>query len=106
MLVGDAVDRLVAERGWDEMVRDAEVVTRFNDVVGPDIATHATVASFDDACLVIQAVDAAWATQLRLLTVHLLASFAKAFGEGIVERIEIRGPAPPRRGRRRYRVSR
>jgi predicted nucleic acid-binding Zn ribbon protein len=105
MLVGEALDHLVAERGWETNIRDAEVVARFAAIVGPDIAAHASPRSFDDATLVIQATDNAWATELRLLTPQLLARFADVLGPDTVAAIQVTGPTPPRRGRRRFKIT-
>ncbi|MDR1151979.1 MAG: DciA family protein [Bifidobacteriaceae bacterium] len=102
--MGDALDNLVTERGWESQLRDAEVMARFSDVVGADIAAHATPRSFDDDVLVIQAVDAVWATQLRLLIPQLLARYADVLGTGSVTAIHIVGPSAPKRGRRRFTV--
>ncbi|MDR0432343.1 MAG: DUF721 domain-containing protein [Bifidobacteriaceae bacterium] len=102
--VGNALDKLITERGWDGEVRDAEVVARFAEVVGADIAGHAKPSSFDEATLVIQAVDSVWATQLRFLTPQLLARFAEVLGPDVVKTIEVLGPRAPRRGRRRFTV--
>ncbi|MDR0417766.1 MAG: DUF721 domain-containing protein [Propionibacteriaceae bacterium] len=102
MLLGEAVDKLIEERGWEHHVRDAEVIARFSGIVGPDIAAHASPRSFDDATLVIQASDHAWATQLRILTPQLLARFAEVLGPETVRVVEVVGPAAPRRGRRRF----
>jgi predicted nucleic acid-binding Zn ribbon protein len=102
MALGDAIDNLAVERGWDRALKDAEVVARFGDIVGPDIAAHASVASFEDGMLSVQATDSAWATQLRLLSPQLLARLADALGPNTVSSIQIFGPAAPRRGRRRF----
>jgi predicted nucleic acid-binding Zn ribbon protein len=106
MLVADAISGLIAERGWETMIRDAEVTTRFAAIVGPDIAAHATVRSFDDDILVIQATETAWATQLRLLIPQLMARFAEVLGPAAVGSIEVVGPARPPQGRRRFRPGR
>jgi predicted nucleic acid-binding Zn ribbon protein len=102
--VGEALDALVTERGWESQIRDAEVVARFTEVVGSDIAGHATPRSFDDDTLVIQAAETAWATQLRLLTPQLLARYADVLGPDVVTAIHVVGPSAPKRGRRRFTV--
>jgi predicted nucleic acid-binding Zn ribbon protein len=104
MVVGEALDRLVSERGWESLVKDAQVVARFDEIVGEDIAAHANADSFDDGTLVIQAVDGVWATQLRILTVQLLTRFAAEVGAGVVRDIVVRGPGATRPGRRRLRT--
>jgi predicted nucleic acid-binding Zn ribbon protein len=66
------------------------------DVVGPQIAAHASPASLQDGVLLLAVSDPAWATQLRFLQHDLLAKVVEALGPGEVTEIEIRVRRPPR----------
>ena len=100
---GDAIQRLVDERGWQETTTAAGVLANWALVVGPEIADHCQPVSLVDGELVVVAESTAWATQLRLLTKTLLARVREHAGESIAERVVIRGPAQPdwRKGPRR-----
>lgn len=103
VLFGDAVRRLVAERGWEETTANAGVLERWSELVGPEIADHCQPTALVDGELVLVAESTAWATQLRLLAPSLLATLADRAGAGTVTRLVVRGPTQPdwRRGPRR-----
>jgi len=95
MRVGQAISRLVAERGWEDTTTRADVLANWDKVVGPEIADHCRPVSLEDGELVLVAESTAWATQLRLLAARLLAGIAKEVGHGVVKRLHIHGPTAP-----------
>ena len=103
MLFGDAVRRLVSERGWTETASAARVLGEWDRLVGREIADHCRPTSLVDGELVLVAESTAWATQLRLMAGPLLRQIAESVGAGVVTRIVVRGPAQPdwRHGPRR-----
>lgn len=100
--VKTVVDRLVAERGWKPDLDVAGAVARWPHVVGPQLAEHARAESFAQGVLVVRADSTSWATQLRLMAPQILARIAADIGNGVVTRIDVRGPSAPswRHGRR------
>lgn len=103
LLVGQAVEDLLAERGWAEDSAIAVLVTRWAQIVGPDLADHVTPVSFTDGDLVLQAESTAWATQVRLLLPELQRVVDEEVGSGVVRQIRVQGPQAPSwsRGSRR-----
>jgi predicted nucleic acid-binding Zn ribbon protein len=100
---GEAIQRLVDERGWQDTTTAAGVLANWAAVVGPEIADHCQPVSLVDGELVVVAESTAWATQLRLLSKTLLARVREHAGEGVASKVVVRGPAQPdwRRGPRR-----
>lgn len=103
MRFGQAIARLVAERGWEDTTAAAGVLTNWAQVVGSELADHCQPVSLLDGELVLVAESSAWATQLRLLTRTLLARVRDHAGDSIVTKIVVRGPvqADWRKGPRR-----
>jgi predicted nucleic acid-binding Zn ribbon protein len=95
MRVGQAIQRLVAERGWEDTTTRADVLANWATVVGPEIADHCRPVSLDDGELVLVAESTAWATQLRLLTKTLLKRVQDHAGPGVASTIVVRGPSAP-----------
>ena len=93
LLVGTAIQRLIAERGWEDTTAAAGVLARWGDLFGPEIADHCQPVSLVDGELVLTAESSAWATQLRLLTRTMQARLEEQVGKGVVTRIVVRGPA-------------
>ena len=92
----DAVGGFLAERGWRQRAAVAGAVARWADVAGPEVAAHVVAEGFDEGVLRLRADSTAWATQMRLLSGTVLRKLSEAVGAGVVQRIEVRGPTPPR----------
>lgn len=102
---GQAIRRLVEDRGWQDTTAAASVLARWDELVGPELAGHCRPISLVDGELVLVAESSAWATQLRLLTRTLQARLAAQVGAGVVTSVVVRGPAQPdwHKGPRRVR---
>lgn len=94
-LVGDVFGRLVRDRGWSTPVAVGSVLTRWPELVGPDIAQHCRPESFENSVVRVRTSSTAWATQLRLMGPMLLSRFDQELGPGVVTRIEVAGPQAP-----------
>lgn len=100
--LGAAVERLLAERGWDRPMAVAGVIGRWAEIVGPEVASHCRPERLDDGVLWVAADSGAWATQVRWLSGTLLGRLEAELGRGVVKQIRVGAPgAPPRRGRLR-----
>jgi predicted nucleic acid-binding Zn ribbon protein len=68
---------------------------RWPQVVGPGLAEHCTPERFEAGVLEVRADSTAWATQVRLLAPVVLRRLREDLGEGVVERLVVRGPVAP-----------
>ncbi|PFG21146.1 DUF721 domain-containing protein [Serinibacter salmoneus] len=93
--VGEALKRLVAAREWSSELSVGGVTARWPQVVGREVAEHATPETFTDGRLVVRASSTAWATQLRLLLPQIERRIAEEVGDGVVQEITIIGPGAP-----------
>jgi predicted nucleic acid-binding Zn ribbon protein len=96
-----AVDRLLAERGWQTDAAIGGAMGRWPAIVGPQLAAHCEPLSFDKGELVVQADSTAWATELRLLAPTLVRRLNEDLGPGTVAAVKVLGPGTPswKRGR-------
>lgn len=94
-MLGDVFGRLVTDRGWSSPVAVGSVLSRWDELVGPDIAQHCRPESFENEVVSVRCDSTAWATQLKLLTPALLQRFEQALGPGIVTSLRVAGPAAP-----------
>lgn len=95
MSLGESISGLVAERGWQTDVAVNAVLARWNEIVGDEVAAHVTPVGFDQGILTLQADSTAWATQVRLLAPEFLKRLAAEVGDGVIRRIDSKGPAAP-----------
>ena len=108
--------RLIADQGWGSDVRVHGVFSRWDAMVGRDVAQHVKPVSYvrDDGeegaggRLVVQTDSTAWATQMRLLAPTVVRRLNEELGDGTVRVIDVQGPNLPswKRGRRSVRDGR
>lgn len=70
--------RMVEDRGWGGKLAAASVVARWEEIVGPQIAEHCTIESFEAGRITLRASSSSWAQQLRLIQPSLEATVAQA----------------------------
>lgn len=101
--IGTVFGRMVRDRGWTSPVAVGSVMSRWAELVGPQISAHCTPESFEDTTVLVRCDSTAWATQLRLLSHNLLKTFDEKLGPGVVTVIQVLGPSAPswKKGMRR-----
>jgi len=93
--LASTVQRLTDERGWAEGLSAGGVLSRWADVVGPEVAAHCAVEHLDGGVLTVRADSTAWATQVRLLAATLVRRLNEECGDGSVGRVVVLGPGRP-----------
>ncbi|MDT0165189.1 DciA family protein [Actinotalea sp. AC32] len=91
-LVGDAVDRLVAQLGWRAELSVGGLIGRWREFVGPDIAEHCTPETFEEGLLVVRTDSTSWAKQVQFLAPQLLARLEQELGPDVVREVRAVGP--------------
>jgi predicted nucleic acid-binding Zn ribbon protein len=101
MALGAAINRLVAERGWERPAAVGGVMGRWPQIVGDDVANHCSPERYDEdeRVLVVRCDSSAWAANLRLLAPQILARINADLGHGTVRLINVLGPAGAARPR-------
>ena len=94
-LLDVTVNRLVDDHGWDVDLRVAGMFARWSELVGDEVARHATPESFTDGTLLVRTDSTAWATQLKLLAPAVVKRLNEDLGHGTVSLIEVVGPHLP-----------
>ena len=93
------VQRLIGEQGWSEDIRVHGVFSRWDRIVGRQVAEHARPVSLlnDDSGgrLVVRTDSTAWATQMKLLAPTVLRRLNEELGDGTVRIIDVQGPSAP-----------
>ena len=77
------------------MLSVAEVAAQWSQIVGPAVAQHCQVESFDEKVLYVRTSSTAWANQLQLLLPRIEKNIASRLGSAVVKQVIIRGPAAP-----------
>lgn len=95
LLAVGAFDQLTEEMGWIEPLAEAQLLVHWREIVGDNIADHATPLGVVDQTLTITTDSSAWATQLRLMRHELLVSLAEKVPEVTISQIVVKAPGGP-----------
>ena len=94
-LLGDQMDRLLLDRGWNLDVAVGAVMGRWSEIVGPNVAEHCKPVTFSDGVLTVRADSTAWTTQMRLMSSSILGRLETEVGKGAVTELRVQGPSAP-----------
>jgi len=94
-LLDSTIGRLIAEQGWGTDLRVHGVFSRWQHLVGRDVAGHCTPEAFKDGKLVVRTDSTAWSTQMKLLAPTVLRRLNAELGHGTVTVIDVVGPHLP-----------
>lgn len=95
MLVGDSIDEVLGERGWQQVSALATLQATWPEVVGTELADHLAIESLDEQVLVLRADSTAWATQVELMLPVLTEQVRAAVGAEAVRTVRVLGPQAP-----------
>lgn len=94
-LLGESVDRLVRDQGWQDQSAVAVLIAQWPDIVGRDVAEHVIPLGFEAGELTVQADSTAWSKALQQLLPTLRRTIDERVGPGVVSNIRIQGPYTP-----------
>ena len=80
----EILQRLFATLGWEGRLREAEILKRWEEAVGHQIARRTTPSHIRDHRLTVVVDSSVWAQQLALMKKDLLARFDGILGEGVI----------------------
>ncbi|MDO5720311.1 MAG: DciA family protein [Actinomycetaceae bacterium] len=89
------VREMTKSLGWERRISVASIAARWSEIIGAVNAEHCVVETFDDSILVIRTSSTAWANQMKILLPVVERRISEELGDGVVEKIVIRGPAAP-----------
>ena len=94
-LLGDQMDWLLLDRGWNIDVAIGSVMGRWPSIVGTEVAAHSAPVTFSEGVLTVRAESTAWATQLRLMSSTILGRLETEVGKDAVTELRVQGPSAP-----------
>jgi predicted nucleic acid-binding Zn ribbon protein len=100
--MSDAFADLSASMGWTLNLARADLMDQWADIVGPEVALHATPMAAEKGVLEVHCDSSAWATQLRMMRAQLLNSLRERFPDADITEVAIKAPGAPswKHGRR------
>jgi predicted nucleic acid-binding Zn ribbon protein len=87
--VGPAIAKVLSRIGASPSPQTMELVfTRWEEVVGAELAAHSQPMRLQDSTLIVGADHPAWATRARMDSGRILVS-VRQLGDTTIERIEV-----------------
>ncbi|GAA3752999.1 hypothetical protein GCM10022240_02510 [Microbacterium kribbense] len=93
--VGDVLDALSHESGWDSNLARADLVRQWELVAGEETAGHTRPVGLSDGKLTVACDSTAWAKQLQLMRAHILTQILQQYPDAGVDSIRFIGPDVP-----------
>lgn len=87
--LGPSLDKIARRLGAPSAHVLSGLFQRWEELVGPGIAAHATPVALKAGRLRVEVDSSAWATQLRYMTGELVAKCCEELGPGAVKQIDI-----------------
>ena len=79
--LGDLVPRVLGDLGYDAANALTELVERWEDAVGAEVARHARPAALRDTTLEVSVDSSVWCQQLQLRREEILAALVRELGD-------------------------
>jgi predicted nucleic acid-binding Zn ribbon protein len=96
--------RFVNEQGWETELRVHGVFSRWDAIVGREVAQHVTPVSYADGLLSVRTDSTAWAVEMKNLAPSVVRRLNDVLGDETVRVIEVAGPRAPSWVKGRLRV--
>ena len=93
--LGAILARTIKTREWDTPTKMGSIMAKWPAIVGPQVAEHSEVETFENQTLIIRCSSTAWAKQLHLLLATIERRIDEEVGPGVVTQVIIRGPVAP-----------
>jgi predicted nucleic acid-binding Zn ribbon protein len=93
--VGDVLQNLTSDLGWNSPLARAEVMAGWAGIVGEETAAHAVPVGIDDGVLTVRCDSTAWATQLRRMSAAITTKIVTGFADAGIESVKFLGPDTP-----------
>ena len=87
--LGDALREALNRRGWDERLTGADAASRWERIVGAELAQRCEPVRLAGGTLVVRAESQVWATQLRYMLPQLRAKAEEVLGPGRVRDVRL-----------------
>lgn len=87
--LGELLQGVVTRRRWGERLEGSAVFSRWEELVGPELARRCRPVKLVSGRLVVRAESAIWATQLTYLAADLASRIAQELRPGLVNEIKV-----------------
>ena len=91
----NGLDDLLSSFGWQNQIAQAELFSKWEEVVGDLNAANSVPETLTNGTLTVRCKSTAWATQLKLMQAEILDNVTKQFSTLQIEQVKFVGPQAP-----------
>ena len=93
--IGDVLQNLTAELGWDSPIARAALLASWPQIVGPDTAAHSEPVGIEDGLLTVRCASTSWAVELKRMGARITTRIVELHPAAGVESVRFLGPDAP-----------
>src|SRR5690606_21403194 len=93
--LGEALDRLTRDAGWDPVLAQEQVVLHWAELVGENVAKHSEPVGLDHGMLTVRWDSTAWAKQLQYMGAAVPTEIGRRYPDAGVQNLRFIGPDVP-----------
>ena len=87
--IGQIIRRVLARQGMEKGIKEGEVLSEWEDIVGSSVAKHAEAIALESGILFVKVNDSTWRNELSLMSEELKGKINDRFNEIRVDRIHL-----------------
>ncbi|MFM5904596.1 MAG: DUF721 domain-containing protein [Micrococcales bacterium] len=91
----DSLDALLKQFSWDNQLKEAELFTKWAEIVGELNAQNTQPESLNKNTLVVRCRTTAWAAQMRLMSGPILDKISGLYPDLKIDTLKFLGPDAP-----------
>lgn len=93
--LGAVINQVMEDNGWVAAISRGKLLDEemWEEIVGPQIAQHASIEKLEGSMLTLSADSSAWAAQLRILAPQLITRIHEVIGQNLITELKVSGPA-------------
>ena len=93
--LGDLLAGLSDDLGWTPFLLESEILSAWPEIVGAEVAAHASPTAINEGTMIVTCESTAWATQLRLMSSQILTNLLQQFPAAQISQVTFLGPNAP-----------
>lgn len=85
----DILQLIIKKQKLDEVIERNELIEKFEEIVGNQIAKHVKIKNFEKGSLIIEIESSVWKNEIFLLREEIIKKINSSFGRQLVNKIVI-----------------
>lgn len=94
-MLADVLKETNASQHWETSLAQVQIITKWAEITGPQIAAHTTVIGCQEQKLIVACDSTVWTTELRRLSFEIITKIKTELPESNISELIIQSPKAP-----------